>query len=283
MWGAAIGLLAGGWGPSIAQNLFGLRPDDPEVPSIPAPLTGPLRLTAQLRYGAGHPRYRFDLIQPPADVAPPYPAVVLFHGGGFARGSRRYVSGIGRALARHGFAVLSADYRLVPGAALPEIIADAVAMTRHAFSHSKDYELDPTRISLMGRSAGGHLALMAAYTTDLAVHRVVSEAGPTDLEPVMWDGSVRGAMMRRFSQGAHARSLSPVHVVTERAPPTLLVHGCRDTTVPFAHSRILQVRLEGLGVPVRLVALPRTGHNPLFWRWKAGFPVVYDWLQTDSR
>ena len=38
------------------------------------------------------------------------------------------------------------------------------------------------------------------------------------------------------------------------------------------------MRLDALGVPVELVAWPRTGHNPLQWRWRTGLAVVYRWL-----
>ena len=279
MWSAALGLVAGGFGPTLAQNLFGLKPDRPEVPPLPEPLSGALRVDKGRIYGP-HARQRFDLILPPEETPGPYPGIALFHGGGFARGSRRHVSGIARALARQGYAVVSADYRLLPGAHLGLIVEDALTVVAHAFERAKSFEMDPARIATMGRSAGGHLALMAAYTSGLPVRTVVSEAGPTDLDPVMWDGSVRGAMMRRFSNVADVRPLSPVHVATETAPPTLLLHGCRDGNVPFAHSRIMQVRLEGLRVPVQLVALPRTGHNPLRWRWRWSFPIVCTWLKT---
>ena len=278
MWGTALGLVAGGFGPAIAQNLFGLRPERPEALPVPDPIPGEPRRESALRYGEDHVRQRFDILRPPAAAPAPYPAVVLFHGGGFTHGSRRNVSGISDALARRGFAVLSADYRLLPLQDMPSIIADAVAMTRYAYERASDYDLDPTRLATMGRSAGAHLALMAAYTSGVPLRAAISEAGPTDFDPVMWDGSVRGAMMKRFSKDVDVREVSPLHVATAAAPPTLLVHGCRDATVPFAHSRILQVRLEGLGVPVRLLALPRTGHNPLMWRWRLGFAVVCHWL-----
>ncbi len=281
MLGAAIGLVAGGFGPTLAQNLFGLRPDSPEVPPLPDPLPGEVRVDEGLSYGP-HPRHCFDLVRPPSrDSDAPaglWAGVVLFHGGGFARGSRRHVMGIARALAQRGVAVFSADYRLLPRTEMADIVNDARTMTQHAYAHAAEFEVDPTRLATMGRSAGGHLALMAAYTSEVPVRATISEAAPTDLDPVMWDGSVRGAMMQRFSRTSDVRGLSPVHVVSAGAPPTLLLHGCRDRNVPFAHGRIMQVRLEGLQVPVQLVALPRTGHNPLWWRWRTTFPFVCAWL-----
>lgn len=277
-----MGLVAGRVGPALAQNLFGLRPESPEVPPLPVPLSGEPRIERRHSYG-GHARQRFDWIRPPAEAPGPYPGVVLFHGGGFARGTTKDVESIARALALRGFAVVNAEYRLLPEADLNEIVADAVSVTRYAHAHADELDIAAERLALMGRSAGGHLALMAAYTGGVPVRAVVSEAGPTDLDPVMWDGSVRGAVMRRYSKSADTRALSPVHVASAEAPPTLLIHGCRDHNVPFAHARILQVRLEGLGVPVRLVAVPRTGHNPLRWRWRVGLAVVYQWLMSEAQ
>ena len=280
MWGAlGLGVVAGGFGPALAKNIFGLKPDAPEVPALPEPIEGVLRYDRGLSYGDAHARQRFDLLRPPVHVDGPYPVIVLFHGGSFARGSRRDVAGIGRALARQGYAVLTPDYRLLPRSTLPSIIADACAVTRYAYDSAATLQLDTDRLVTMGRSAGGHLALMAAYTSGLPIRGVVSESGPTDFDPVMWDGSVRGAVMQRLSRGFDAHDLSPAHVATAGSPPTLLLHGCRDGNVPFAHARIMQVRLQGLGVPVELVAVPRTGHLPLQWRWRSIFPVVCHWLQ----
>ena len=182
MWSAALGVVAGSLGPPLAQNLFGLRAPGPEALPWPEPLEGELRIDRLRSYGRDHPRQRFDLILPPDPLGGPFPGVVLFHGGGFARGARWYVGGIARALAYRGFAVLNADYRLLPRASLSTIVGDAVAATRYAYAHAAELEIDPHRLSTMGRSAGGHLALMAAYTAGVPVRSVVSEAGPTDLD-----------------------------------------------------------------------------------------------------
>lgn len=102
-----------------------------------------------------------------ADVFLPasgYPPVVLFlHGGALISGSRRYLPGYqARRLVQAGFAVVSCDYRLAPETLLEDILCDIQDAIRWVKGQGADeFPFDPSRVAVMGSSAGGYLSLMS--------------------------------------------------------------------------------------------------------------------------
>jgi len=139
-------------------------------------------------------------------------------------------------------------------------------------------------VSLLGRSAGAHLVLLAAYTPDdpalppscdagdTRVASVISFYGPTDLvwgwdhptNPRVFDTHVR---VGNFMGGSPAtvperyKLMSPTSRVTAGAPPTLLIHGGQDQFVSVAHVERLATRLRDLGVPHRTLVVPYAQHG----------------------
>ena len=131
----------------------------------------------------------------------------------------------------------------------------------------------------MGRSAGAHLALLTAYAHgsgtepgcdvrhphDTGVAAVVAFYPPTDLTRLSSRDYLGG--MDRFVGGTpkvvpeRYHLLSPVSHVDPRDPPTFLVHGGDDQIVPPGQSELLAHRLQGAGVPHRLVELPWANHT----------------------
>jgi dipeptidyl aminopeptidase/acylaminoacyl peptidase len=139
----------------------------------------------------------------------------------------------------------------------------------------------------LGRSAGGHLTLLAAYLTDLprtgcaeASVRpwlVVAFYAPTDLTQDPRDDDVRqglrGLLGGDLSERADVyRLASPLSHVAADVPPTLLIHGTWDELVSVEHSRRLASALRNAGATVQLVEAPFAGHafdgapNPLTWQ-----------------
>ena len=102
--------------------------------------------------------------------APLDKAVLYFHGGGFRIGSvashRDLIARIARASGRR---VLAINYRLAPQFKYPAAVEDVESAIRFVRQHAKRYKVDPNRIALIGESAGGHLALMAAFRSDIAL------------------------------------------------------------------------------------------------------------------
>ena len=132
--------------------------------------------------------------------------------------------------------------------------------------------IDGSRVVLLGRSAGGHLALTAAYTFPDRVLGVIAYYAPTDL-PWSWETStdttyIDGRALIEALMGvtpAEApdlyRSMSPIHLAGADSPPTLLLHGARDRLVSPQQGPRLAARLEELGVPHVHIEIPGATHG----------------------
>lgn len=97
------------------------------------------------------------------DAPGPLPVVVYFHGGGFVGGSLAIAEEPCRALANDAAAiVVAASYRLAPEAKFPAATDDTFSALQWVAENISAYGGDPSRIAVMGDSAGGNLAAVAA-------------------------------------------------------------------------------------------------------------------------
>ncbi len=101
---------------------------------------------------------RLDLYTP-SGAPTGLPTLLYLHGGGWAMGDKSDAA-VERLIpiVAHGFAVASANYRLVPSVTYPAPVHDVKAAVRWLRANAAEYGLDPERIALGGASAGGHLA-----------------------------------------------------------------------------------------------------------------------------
>ena len=94
--------------------------------------------------------------------APPYPALVWIHGGGWYSGDYNNVPSFAMGLRERGITVVSIEYRVSQEGAFPAQIHDCKGALRHLRANAGLYNLDPARIAAWGSSAGGHLAALLA-------------------------------------------------------------------------------------------------------------------------
>jgi acetyl esterase/lipase len=92
------------------------------------------------------------------------PAVVLVHGGAWGSGKSQDVDDEARLIAREGWVAFSLNYRLVGETShpWPDELTDVQRGVRWVGAHATDYGADPTKLAMLGVSAGGHLAIMTA-------------------------------------------------------------------------------------------------------------------------
>ena len=139
-----------------------------------------------------------DIWQPPEGVARSGLAFIFLHGGAWYlldkdTGTRPFF----RQLVAQGHVVMDVAYRLCPEVDIYDMVGDVKRAVAWMKTSADRYGVDPARIVLAGGSAGGHLALLAAYAPhhpqftpadvqgrDLSVRAVVSCYGPTDLRAV---------------------------------------------------------------------------------------------------
>ncbi len=195
-------------------------------------------------------------------------------------------------LCRKGYTVFAIRPGSVSKFSVPEMLENLNEGIRWVKDHSKDYEIDPDRLGMMGASAGGHLACLAAVTakvdkpsiwrltrpTDTRVKAVAVFFPPADF--LNWDGKPvdlrgngrRAGVVRRlvFPDGlgnataedvvARLTQISPARLVTVGAPPFLIFHGDADPVVPLQQSEALLNALKKATVPGELIVKKGGGH-----------------------
>lgn len=208
----------------------------------------------------------------------PLPTVVLFHGGGWVTGSKDEIGLDPLPFLAMGFAVVNVDYRLARVATAPAAVEDARCALRWVIRHAPQYGFDVHKLVLVGSSAGGHLALMAALAPPSAgfdrlcpgdepmqVAAVVNFFGIADVEALLQPPSPRdfavGWMGGGVEKSALARQVSPLTYVGKGAPAVITVHGDADPVVPFAQATKLHAALDAAGVPNQLVPVRGGRHG----------------------
>lgn len=184
------------------------------------------------------------------------PWVLVIHGGGWDGGSSRQLPELNVHLANLGYAVASMDYRLAPEFKWPAQRDDVSAAIAYLKAHADELGLDPEDYFLLGRSAGGQIALVSAYQSkDPGLRGVISFYAPTDLffgYEVGEESDILGSrpLLRKFMGSAPYEDpkayadASPIDQLERLNLPTLLFHGRPDPLVWFKHSERLNERLK---------------------------------------
>ena len=129
---------------------------------------------------------RCDLWRPPATVQPTGLGVIYVHGGAWRMMNKdMFTRPMFRRLAGQGHTVMDIEYRLAPAATIPDMVRDVKQAILWLKRHAGEYGVDPDKIALMGGSAGGHLALMAAYTADDPLFQVDGKGISPDVRGVV--------------------------------------------------------------------------------------------------
>lgn len=241
----------------LSMASFALAADIRRDVEYSRPAGVPLTLDASIPEGAG-----------------PFPAAIVVHGGGWVRGDKSYpdVAPLFQPLSDAGIAWFSIDYRLVSDPLQFGVAIDDVeAAVRFVRAHADEYRIDPDRIALIGESAGGQLAAMAAF--DTPVKAVVAIYTPTDLVSLLKTSELIPAQLRNSLRGtplegmliARLAQLSPIEKVRKDMPPFLMIHGTADPLVPFAQSKAMCSKMQDAGAVCDLFRVPGEGHGLRRW------------------
>jgi len=201
------------------------------------------------------------------------PLVITLHGGSWVGGDRRDLPELNYHLASRGYVVAALSYRFAPQHPFPAAEEDVGDAVKYLKSHARNLGIDSTRIVLLGRSAGGQLALNSAYTkADPSIKGVVALYAPSDQQwgwehptnPRVYDSY---AALRTFLNGepsqipAAYKAASPINFVGAHTVPTLLIHGAMDPLVSIQQSQRLDSALAAARRPHYLVKLPWATHG----------------------
>ena len=266
----------------------------PPVPHSPAPVVH--NTTYCYKGTSTTAELEADVAQPDPTLWPgPRPVLIVIHGGGWALFNKSYARDDIVRAAERGYVGVAIDYRLVrtnpfvPGAFInthPAQIEDVQCAIRWVKATAPTaqegdplYGADPTRIGLIGGSAGGHLALLAGFADDgvfekngqhatktSRVKAVVNLFGPTHLGLQHSEGVDPSVVENTFGGSpteapANYWLGSPLSFITGDDPPVLTIQGEIDLTVPPINATVLDTAAEGVGVDHCLLPMPGFPHT----------------------
>lgn len=180
-----------------------------DEPAAKAAAEKPTPDVSDAKYGTLE-RNVFDLWTP--KTKKPSPLVVYIHGGGFVNGNKENLSAtLLKRLLDNGIAVMAINYSLMPQHQYPQAYKDAARAIQFARSNAKAWNLDKTKVSSMGSSAGGLTSLWIGFHDDLA--------DPKSEDPVLRE-STRLSSMAVWS----AQTTLVADVVGQRVGTATLKH-----------------------------------------------------------
>jgi acetyl esterase/lipase len=229
-----------------------------------------------LEYGkAGGESLRLDASVPPGEG--PFPIAILIHGGGWGSGDKAHDFGaFSKPLTDAGFTWFSINYRLAPQHRWPACFEDVQAAIRWVKAHAATYKGDPQRIALIGYSAGGQLAALAAIRADETT-RVQAVVGLAPAVELVADSKRRGEVSpalrnlldlpEKLDESALARiaAISPAEEIKPGLPPFLLVQGTADQSVRHVETVAFSERLKQAKVPCDLIEMKDAPHRIAEW------------------
>jgi pectin methylesterase-like acyl-CoA thioesterase/dienelactone hydrolase len=112
----------------------------------------------------GERKLLLDAFYPSAKPKEKRAAVIIIHGGGWRTGNRTQHYALAQRLVDLGYVCFTPEYRLSTEALYPTAVYDLKSVIKWVHANAKNYDIDTTKIAVMGFSAGGQLAALLGTT-----------------------------------------------------------------------------------------------------------------------
>lgn len=283
-------------------------PPPPAMPETPAALmtwpdlTGRPRPepTTQIRWGGG-PAEIADLWVPEGQG--PHPVVFMVHGGCWQKSiaDRTLMNWMAEGLRQRGWAVWNIEYRGVdePGGGYPGTFLDVGGAADELLVRAGALNLDTSRITGIGHSAGGHLVLWLAARSRLPEASELASRNPLRFKGVVVSGGLadleasRPVTLPSCLDQVYDRLTGPASTMrpdplADTSPARLLpvgvpfvsVNGSDDRIAPPGLAEALTQKARAAGDKASLIIVPATGHVELVTPDTEAFRIQADILDS---
>lgn len=200
------------------------------------------------------------IYRPAGTPSKPWPWILYLHSGGWNTGDSDEFGSWHKSLAAEGYVIVSMNYHTAPTHKWPAQREDVRNAVKWVTEQAKDLNIDPERLILMGRSAGGQIASACALgAPDIKAKGCIALYAPTDLEFAhAWsrEDDIIGALtlLHDYLGGTpeevadNYRTASAINFINAKSIPTLLIHGRRDALVWVEHSLRYKAKYEKAGI-----------------------------------
>jgi len=224
---------------------------------------------------------RMDVYFQP-EATKPTPIIINIHGGGWKNGVKEAQGGFSPYF-KNGISIANVEYRMTNQATAPAAVEDLRCALIYLIKNAKQFNIDINKIVVMGGSAGGHLALMTGLlgnnhlfdhnclgVENIKVAAIIDKYGIADVWD--WAHTDYGPSVRKSKSpgdwlGAKkndetfAKTVSPIWYVNKKSPPTMIIHGNADSTVPYKQSEKLYQTFQNAGVKSQFITVEGGGHG----------------------
>jgi len=199
-----------------------------------------------------------------------------------------------KLLVTSGYTVFEVRHGSEPKFEMREIVLHVRRAVRFIWHHASEYGVDSARIGLWGGSASGHLSLLVGTSPELeleesshewekhpaTVSAIVAFAPPTDLARLVADNpaELEEQPVLRLEKDQY-REFSPVTYATPGDPPTLIMHGNADDSVPIVQGELMFEALQNAGVESEFMEFDETTHSPTLEQAERGVIAALKWFE----
>ena len=259
----------------LALLLVACKKDKEDVP-VSTQLEAETRLDASYISSSSSRAHMMDIYLPAGRSTEKTKVLIMMHGGAWAAGDKSdfsdYITEIQQLMPD--YAIFNINYRLyVPGNEFPAQENDVKAAVEYIYNNRNSFHVSD-KFVLMGASAGAHLAMLQAYKNNTLVKpkAVIDFFGPTDMTALYSFYESVPDIITLFGLNALLNgspstnpqmytNSSPLNFVTAQSPPTIILQGGADATVPKQQSLALQSKLNELKVKNEWVYYENLGHG----------------------
>lgn len=237
---------------------------------------------ADARISYGSDKYQFGEIRVPKGAGP-FPLVMNIHGGFWrAAYDLGHAGHLCAALTAKEMVTWNVEYRRVgnSGGGWPGTFEDVRNAYRYVPQLAKKYPVNPSKVVVMGHSAGGQLAICVA-DHEPSLKYVMSLAGLLDLQQT-WEQHLSNNAVAEFLGGPpsivpeHYAEADPMKLTVLRSTTQWLLHGAADDIVPSFFSRNYAQSKKAAGADVHYSEISTAGHFDLIDPRSRAWPRVED-------